>query len=137
MAETYIPPSLPPELERDLFELAAYTRPRSIPKLMLVAWRVKAWVEPLLYCFFLFSEGRLGLHGAETYPYQDDEESSRTFSVLPRASIQHLCILHGDKQLVNLLLRNYLSVHDFGAPTHATLDLVGALRLRRLHSRRI
>ncbi|KAJ7914160.1 hypothetical protein B0H13DRAFT_1873233 [Mycena leptocephala] len=38
-----------PELERHIFELFALSRPASIPNLMLVAWRVKHWVEPLLY----------------------------------------------------------------------------------------
>ncbi|KAJ7088092.1 hypothetical protein C8R44DRAFT_892892 [Mycena epipterygia] len=42
-------PAFPPELERQIFEIAALLRPVGIPKLMLVAWRVKEWVEPLLY----------------------------------------------------------------------------------------
>ncbi|KAJ7854437.1 hypothetical protein B0H14DRAFT_2306468, partial [Mycena olivaceomarginata] len=40
---------LPVELERYILELAASSRPVSIPKLMLVARHVKEWVEPLLY----------------------------------------------------------------------------------------
>ncbi|KAJ6533321.1 hypothetical protein DFH09DRAFT_1370097 [Mycena vulgaris] len=40
---------LPPELERQIFEIAALSRPVAIPTLMLVAWRVKTWLEPLLY----------------------------------------------------------------------------------------
>jgi len=36
-------------LERQIFETAAHARPCCIPKLILVAWRVKRWVEPLLY----------------------------------------------------------------------------------------
>ncbi|KAJ7883939.1 hypothetical protein B0H14DRAFT_3857247 [Mycena olivaceomarginata] len=45
------PPSLTlhVELERYILELAASSRPVSIPKLMLVSWHVKEWVEPLLY----------------------------------------------------------------------------------------
>ncbi|KAJ7266172.1 hypothetical protein C8J57DRAFT_1469958 [Mycena rebaudengoi] len=39
---------LPVELERLVFELAAETRP-TIPHLILVAQRVRAWLEPLLY----------------------------------------------------------------------------------------
>ncbi|KAJ6580690.1 hypothetical protein B0H19DRAFT_1250991 [Mycena capillaripes] len=35
------PPSLPTELERSIFEIAARAHPISIPGLMLVAWRVK------------------------------------------------------------------------------------------------
>ncbi|KAJ6505189.1 hypothetical protein C8R45DRAFT_1209033 [Mycena sanguinolenta] len=42
-------PRLPPELERRIFEIAALARPTRIPTLMLVAQRVKFWVEPLLY----------------------------------------------------------------------------------------
>ncbi|KAJ7247090.1 hypothetical protein C8J57DRAFT_1674673, partial [Mycena rebaudengoi] len=40
---------LPPELERKIFETVAHARPLCILNLMLVAWRVKEWVEPLLY----------------------------------------------------------------------------------------
>ncbi|KAJ7156508.1 hypothetical protein C8R43DRAFT_998211 [Mycena crocata] len=39
----------PPELERQIFEISAFLRPVCIPRLMRVAWRVKEWVEPLLY----------------------------------------------------------------------------------------
>ncbi|KAJ7741701.1 hypothetical protein B0H16DRAFT_1564897 [Mycena metata] len=42
-------PVLPPELERIIFEMAALLRPTNIPNLMRTAWRVKNWVEPLLY----------------------------------------------------------------------------------------
>ncbi|KAJ6476679.1 hypothetical protein C8R47DRAFT_1220174 [Mycena vitilis] len=42
-------PALPQDLERKIFELAAHRDIRSIPTLMRVAWRFKAWLEPLLY----------------------------------------------------------------------------------------
>ncbi|KAF7341679.1 hypothetical protein MSAN_02066200 [Mycena sanguinolenta] len=42
-------PRLPPELERVIFETAASEWPPMIPTTMLVAWRVKHWIEPLLY----------------------------------------------------------------------------------------
>ncbi|KAJ7056684.1 hypothetical protein C8F01DRAFT_358391 [Mycena amicta] len=42
-------PVLPLELERHIFELVALSSPACIPRLVLVAWRVKEWVEPLLY----------------------------------------------------------------------------------------
>ncbi|KAJ6593248.1 hypothetical protein B0H19DRAFT_1365379 [Mycena capillaripes] len=41
--------ALPEDLEREIFEIAACCRPREISKLMLVARRVKLWIEPLLY----------------------------------------------------------------------------------------
>ncbi|KAJ6529920.1 hypothetical protein DFH09DRAFT_1184893 [Mycena vulgaris] len=44
-----VSPTLPLELERKIFELAALSRPVCIPNLMRVAWRVQHWVEPLLY----------------------------------------------------------------------------------------
>ncbi|KAF7341527.1 hypothetical protein MVEN_01890300 [Mycena venus] len=45
---------LPLELERKIFEMVAHARPLCIPNLMLVAWRVKEWVEPLLYRTLVF-----------------------------------------------------------------------------------
>ncbi|KAJ7126167.1 hypothetical protein C8R44DRAFT_121208 [Mycena epipterygia] len=36
-------PILPPELERQIYEICALSRPVLIPKLMLVAWRAKEW----------------------------------------------------------------------------------------------
>ncbi|KAJ7620105.1 hypothetical protein FB45DRAFT_929482 [Roridomyces roridus] len=135
---------LPPELERVIFELAAYTRPLSIPRLMLVAWRVKAWVEPLLYRVLLLTDpktwyaSRAGLHGASQYPYQDDHAFSQIFAIPPsvlQTSVQHLCLLQIDQELAHFLLSNCLSVHDLWLLTNlgTSLDLVGALRLKRLH----
>ncbi|KAJ7256890.1 hypothetical protein C8J57DRAFT_1343247 [Mycena rebaudengoi] len=45
----YTPPSFPPELEREIFEIAATEHPETIPTLVLVAHRVLHWIEPLLY----------------------------------------------------------------------------------------
>ncbi|KAJ7074769.1 hypothetical protein C8F01DRAFT_1361339 [Mycena amicta] len=42
-------PKLPPELECYIFQLAARVTPELAPALILVAWRVKEWIEPLLY----------------------------------------------------------------------------------------
>ncbi|KAJ7724636.1 hypothetical protein B0H16DRAFT_1242621, partial [Mycena metata] len=42
-------PRLPPELERAIFEISALSHLPGIPTLMRVAWRVKEWVEPLMY----------------------------------------------------------------------------------------
>ncbi|KAJ7131233.1 hypothetical protein C8R44DRAFT_871755 [Mycena epipterygia] len=49
MDDSPMAPTLSPELERPIFELAALSRPKEIPTLMRVSWRVKLWVEPLLY----------------------------------------------------------------------------------------
>ncbi|KAJ6566518.1 hypothetical protein B0H19DRAFT_711452 [Mycena capillaripes] len=55
-------PRLPPELEREIFETAAVSCPTSIPTLMLIAGRVKEWVEPLLYRVVMVTSfrGRVG-----------------------------------------------------------------------------
>ncbi|KAJ7620356.1 hypothetical protein FB45DRAFT_150057 [Roridomyces roridus] len=42
-------PVFPPEIERHIFELCALGRPVLVPKLILVAWRIKHWIEPILY----------------------------------------------------------------------------------------
>ncbi|KAJ7059717.1 hypothetical protein C8F01DRAFT_1370585 [Mycena amicta] len=42
-------PRLPPELEREIFEIAALADPKTIPILVQVAHRVLDWTEPLLY----------------------------------------------------------------------------------------
>ncbi|KAJ7222995.1 hypothetical protein B0H12DRAFT_1328963 [Mycena haematopus] len=42
-------PKVPPELEREIFELCVLMHPASALRLMLVAHRTKQWVEPLLY----------------------------------------------------------------------------------------
>ncbi|KAJ7820912.1 hypothetical protein B0H14DRAFT_2832640 [Mycena olivaceomarginata] len=42
-------PRFPPELEHKIFELASAIHPRSMPKLLLVAQRVKTRIQPLLY----------------------------------------------------------------------------------------
>ncbi|KAJ7164198.1 hypothetical protein C8R46DRAFT_1192951 [Mycena filopes] len=44
-----VEPRLPPDLERLIFETCAVSLPSTMAKLMLVAWRVKAWIERLLY----------------------------------------------------------------------------------------
>ncbi|KAJ7483899.1 hypothetical protein B0H11DRAFT_1193551 [Mycena galericulata] len=41
--------TLPPELEREIFECAAIYHPNLIPSLLRVARRVQLWVEPYLY----------------------------------------------------------------------------------------
>ncbi|KAF7364064.1 hypothetical protein MSAN_01065200 [Mycena sanguinolenta] len=42
-------PILPLDLEREIFEFAACSNVRFIPVLVLVAKRVRSWIEPLLY----------------------------------------------------------------------------------------
>ncbi|KAJ7912679.1 hypothetical protein B0H13DRAFT_529260 [Mycena leptocephala] len=48
MEPPYSSPRLPPELERVVFEMAALSWRSTIPNLMLVAWRVRNWIESFL-----------------------------------------------------------------------------------------
>ncbi|KAJ7758882.1 hypothetical protein B0H14DRAFT_3895977 [Mycena olivaceomarginata] len=47
--------TLPLELQRTIFEIAALSRPAEMLSQMRVAWRVKHWVEPFLYRVILIS----------------------------------------------------------------------------------
>ncbi|KAJ7121088.1 hypothetical protein C8R44DRAFT_171817 [Mycena epipterygia] len=58
-------PFLPPELERDIFEIVAMERTKSIPPLLRVAQRVKLWIEPLLYRVLIVRDK------GERYPGQE------------------------------------------------------------------
>ncbi|KAJ6541167.1 hypothetical protein DFH09DRAFT_1393615 [Mycena vulgaris] len=61
--------TFPAELVREIFEIAARSRPLSIRTLMLVAWRVKIWVEPLLYRTIVLSAHQSEfLHGHPVLP---------------------------------------------------------------------
>ncbi|KAJ7633924.1 hypothetical protein DFH06DRAFT_1303319 [Mycena polygramma] len=51
--------SLPPELEREIFETAALRHPDLILTLLLVCHRVHLWVEPLLYRTLSFRNARV------------------------------------------------------------------------------
>ncbi|KAJ7861454.1 hypothetical protein B0H14DRAFT_2742299 [Mycena olivaceomarginata] len=62
------PPRLPPELERTIFELAARSSPGRVPSLMLIAWRVKNWLEPLLYRVMCISSTVRKMHGFPVIP---------------------------------------------------------------------
>ncbi|KAJ6505163.1 hypothetical protein C8R45DRAFT_545381 [Mycena sanguinolenta] len=53
-------PRLPPELERRICEIAAVACPIRIPTLMLVARRVRFWVEPLLYRVVFLKDSTTG-----------------------------------------------------------------------------
>ncbi|KAJ7798772.1 hypothetical protein B0H14DRAFT_2905776 [Mycena olivaceomarginata] len=65
-------PYLPPELERQIFEIAALSCPKDIPTLMRISRRIKYWVEPLLYRVIVLSPHDLyrlsGIDDAKSFP---------------------------------------------------------------------
>ncbi|KAJ7241571.1 hypothetical protein C8J57DRAFT_1526720 [Mycena rebaudengoi] len=52
--DSNISPSLPFDLEREIFEMAANRYPETIPALLLVAQRVLQWIEPIFYRTLVF-----------------------------------------------------------------------------------
>ncbi|KAF7291431.1 hypothetical protein MIND_01288200 [Mycena indigotica] len=106
----------PPELEYVIFKLAAAQDRGSIPRLMLVAWRVKEWIEPLMYQPLLFDsqitrDNNLGL----LFPFERLPQlspnvaagvKSSMISIFPAASV--LAILGKLPALENV----FLSVTD-------------------------
>ncbi|KAJ7624113.1 hypothetical protein DFH06DRAFT_757114 [Mycena polygramma] len=86
-------PRLPPELERTIFELAALSHPTSIPKLMLIAWRIKEWVEPLLYRVVLVSAASDSYAEQRHFPVYTPAIMLRTITNKPPEFLQ-LAVKH-------------------------------------------
>ncbi|KAF7377247.1 hypothetical protein MSAN_00145000 [Mycena sanguinolenta] len=98
-----VSPVLPPELEQVIFEVTALSWPRLIPRLMLVAWRVKAWVEPLLYRTIIVGSHLDVLRdkpGSETRPFP-----------IPCQSL--LSLVHSSESLrLHDSVRNFYMAHE-------------------------
>ncbi|KAJ7185922.1 hypothetical protein C8R46DRAFT_1343090 [Mycena filopes] len=88
--------ALPVELERLIFELCAGLHPRMSPSLILVAHRVKIWIEPLLY--------KVLMHSGMTAESPTNARARRSVDALrqllrqPRATfswpnhVRHICL---------------------------------------------
>ncbi|KAJ7150753.1 hypothetical protein C8R46DRAFT_1124051, partial [Mycena filopes] len=60
-SSTNLEPTLPPELEREIFEFAALWYPTTITSLLRVCHRVHCWINPFLYTVLpLVRSGRMG-----------------------------------------------------------------------------
>ncbi|KAJ7622036.1 hypothetical protein FB45DRAFT_926852 [Roridomyces roridus] len=138
-------PKLPPELEKEIFEVAAYHLPATIPAMMLTAWRVKVWVEPILFRVVLLVDpsnninDHHGLNQRNTYPLPDDSNLSRISSTPPtvlRDSVHHLYLDRVSHDVAELVLSSCQNVHDLWLylwDYSSVLDFVGSLPLRRLY----
>ncbi|KAJ6452080.1 hypothetical protein C8R45DRAFT_86919 [Mycena sanguinolenta] len=138
-------PALPPELERAIFEIAAVSRPRVIPKFMLVALRVKIWVEPLLYRTLLVDSPRLQFVPRDESPFtiECDQLISAIHSKPSsffRDSVRNLCLAHNlaEEEAIVLsacsaienlwmLRQNKVNVLDFNLPLKRLHCMVGML----------
>ncbi|KAJ7616579.1 hypothetical protein FB45DRAFT_230462 [Roridomyces roridus] len=141
-------PLLPREFEQEIFLLAAYCDPLSVPTLMLVAWRVKQWVQNLLYRVtmvydgvYIHSPGIGSAASKRSYPYPQNDHFSRIKAIPPpilRNSVRHLYLEHIPGDLAANLLSTCDAVHDLWMclgedPPSPIVELAGHLPLRRLH----
>ncbi|KAF7369375.1 hypothetical protein MVEN_00266100 [Mycena venus] len=128
---------LPSELERHIFELCACSRPVTIPKLMLVAWRVKEWVEPLLYRTIIISPSE---HPIEGYPIFTKRILAAVLHSKPatffRDSVRYLLLHAVSDDFVQFTLSRCTGVQNLWAP-NASVALIDASAARRLPLRHL
>ncbi|KAJ6453182.1 hypothetical protein C8R45DRAFT_1193259 [Mycena sanguinolenta] len=122
MAPIAVSPALPPELERAIFEIVALSWPRLIPKLtVLVAWRVKSWVEPLLYRTIIVG----------SYPSYDNPLKRHFRFPLPR----HLHLAHGVESEAAVILSACSAVENLWLAAWTPIVVSETdLSLKRLHA---
>ncbi|KAJ7166528.1 hypothetical protein C8R43DRAFT_197449 [Mycena crocata] len=130
-------PALPLELERHIFEILALSRPTSIPKLTLVAARVKEWLEPLLYRTLV-----VGCKPIDGLPHCNPE-LFRVIATKPaslhRESVRNLIVNNISIAFhsTHTLLANFTRVVDIslaGPVGPKKIGYLGTLPLRTLHS---
>ncbi|KAJ7088105.1 hypothetical protein C8R44DRAFT_819473 [Mycena epipterygia] len=128
-------PAFPPELERQIFEIAALLRPVGIPKLMLVAWRVKEWVEPLLYRIIVLElPGRLPLLPAITGNLLSSAMEAKP-SFFGRA-VRHLMLAGVDAPTLEYVLSICSGVDNLWVNDDLTqtISVMEPLRLKHLYA---
>ncbi|KAF7366317.1 hypothetical protein MSAN_00887900 [Mycena sanguinolenta] len=95
-------PRLPVELERQIFELAATSHTPLIPNYLLVARRVKIWLEPILYSVVVFSDPLPG-----HVSFDPARLSAAVQSPVISQYVENLCVAH---ILVRSSLRHLLRI---------------------------
>ncbi|KAJ7159373.1 hypothetical protein C8R43DRAFT_994518 [Mycena crocata] len=127
-------PILPLELERRIFEISALSRPTVIPQLIRVAWRVKQWVEPLLYrtlCIGATSIDGFPINGLPRCTLANFRGIARTKSAaFLRDSIRNVMVNvhHEDYTVVEAVIalcsgiENLFLYNTLGYPLAADLD---------------
>ncbi|KAF8185826.1 hypothetical protein K438DRAFT_1836390 [Mycena galopus ATCC 62051] len=123
-------PRLPAELERRTFEIAAHSDLKSIPNLLLVAHRVKIWLEPILYSVVIFAGPT-----SRFFSFTPSRFSSTLHS---RAFSQHVENLLCDyiREPLKPMLADCSAVKNFAllCPDPSALPLLSAMPLRCLHT---
>ncbi|KAJ7087504.1 hypothetical protein C8R44DRAFT_991354 [Mycena epipterygia] len=126
--------ALPPELERQIFETYALLRPIEIPKLMLVAWRVKEWVEPLLY-------RTIAVHPTiPMLPAFTCESLSSAMKLKPSSffghAVRHFCFAHDHNDTYKYLVPIFMRLTNLWIDQDLTdiTTLIVPLRLKHLYA---
>ncbi|KAJ7620193.1 hypothetical protein FB45DRAFT_929667 [Roridomyces roridus] len=128
-------PILPPELERPIFELCALDRPVLIPTLMLVACRVKEWMEAILWRTVI--TGPKPIDGSLSFSHETICRALQSQRHVLRDFVRNLLVFDlngpGYEGLVPACSRlENLWVWDWYTP--ADLTRLSAATLKRLHS---
>ncbi|KAJ7762906.1 hypothetical protein B0H16DRAFT_1718739 [Mycena metata] len=136
-------PVLPLELEREIFEFAAQSRPSGIPSLLLVARRVHIWIEPLLYRTMVVAPDprSWGL-----YPPVIASETLIIISMIKlresssffKNSVHHLCLYNttqGETTLILSALTNVQNLWLYLPDSVFTIEQVAKLPMKHLHCR--
>ncbi|KAJ7620411.1 hypothetical protein FB45DRAFT_1094550 [Roridomyces roridus] len=135
MSTAAVDPLFPPDLERVIFELAASSSPFSIHKLMLVAWRVKEWIEPLRYHVAVASSTDGGHYSTRGYPQADISQLLLTSPSHLHRTVRHLCLANPHAKDTLSLLSNCPNVQSIwgSGPELKQLLTIQPRRLTRLH----
>ncbi|KAJ7091294.1 hypothetical protein C8R43DRAFT_1172122, partial [Mycena crocata] len=118
-------PFLPSDLERLIFELCANLWPTSIRELILVASRVKDWVEPLLYRTIIVSDD---VSSQRTFPAFTYLTLLRAVTSKPasffRDCVKNICLHPGrDEATLEMLLRVCTRVENLSVNWFSTATL--------------
>ncbi|KAJ7617594.1 hypothetical protein DFH06DRAFT_100398 [Mycena polygramma] len=112
--------SLPPELEREIFEIAAVLYRNLVPTLLLVCRRVHAWIEPLLYRVLSFMDSSILLAA-----------QNKSAEFLQNA-VRHVFLLRSSPDTENDLIRKCAGATNVYITVAADLDLLLILDTMRL-----
>ncbi|KAJ7461204.1 hypothetical protein FB451DRAFT_1096140 [Mycena latifolia] len=128
-------PAFPLELERQIFEICALSLPISMANLMLVAWRVKAWMEPLLYRTITISQddskGRWPVFTSQTLLSSMKTRPASFF----KDAVHNLCLHDGFRDALAEILSVCTGVENLWV-TGVKADMLpsfAALLLKQLH----
>ncbi|KAF8185827.1 hypothetical protein K438DRAFT_1836391 [Mycena galopus ATCC 62051] len=125
-------PRLPAELEYHIFEISAHLHPKSIPILLLVARRVKIWLEPVLYNVIVFDAEWTGDYPSPWPRFDPARFSPALHSRAFSQHVKNLLCIHVRVPL-KTIFANCSAVHNLVLVVHgSTPTFPSAMPLRRL-----